>query len=158
MRPARANEDALIVLFSLGPGRLVDSLFKRGAIDYNAKNGSETRTGREDLCGLSILLNGEQGHTATVNAPLVHLHGLELGGDAGVEYALPHAHRDTGTVVKEEESANTLLFRCCDIDPIGSSVTSVSEHLDNDILDTLNVVLSLTALSFGNSKLYVAVA
>ena len=87
-----------------------------------------------------------------MNTPTVHFHALELGGNTGIEDTLLHILRHTRTVIQEEEGANTLLLGRGEIDLVGTSIASITEHFDDDILDMLNVVFGLTALGLRNAE------
>ena len=85
-------------------------------------------------------------------APTVHLHALELRRDAGIEDTLLHIQRNTRTIVQEDERADAILFGRGEIDLVGAGITSITQHLDNNVLDMLNVVLCLAPLGLRNAE------
>lgn len=87
-----------------------------------------------------------------MNTPTVHFHALELGSDTSIEDTLLHILRHTRTVIQEEEGANTLLLGRGKIDLIGSGIASITQHLDDNVLYMLNVMLGLTALGLRNAE------
>ena len=93
-----------------------------------------------------------------MNAPPVHLQRVELRGDACIEDTLEHILRNAVAVIEDEEGANTLLFRSGYIDLCRMSIAGIAKHLDNDVLDMLDVVLCLTSLGLGNAKAHEALA
>ena len=142
----------VLVFDSLRPTRLIGALAEAVGSDAHLNRRAKIDT-RCDHTGLiSVLLNREQCHSATMYAPTVHLHALELRRDAGIEDTLLHIQRNTRTIVQEDERADAILFGRGEIDLVGAGITSITQHLDNNVLDMLNVVLCLAPLGLRNAE------
>ena len=102
--------------------------------------------------------NGEQGHAATVYAPLVDDHRFELAGHARLEYLLLHRCRDADAVVNDGERAHVALSAAREKYPARMGVARVSQQLHDDVLDAPDVVLGLATLGFRDLEPNVAVA
>ena len=144
---------ATVFVFNrLRPARLVGALAQAIGGNAHLKRGTQIDARCNNACLIRVLLDREQRHTTTVNTPTVHFHALKLGGDTGIENTLLHVLRHTRTVIQEEEGANTLLLGRGEIDLIGSSIASITQHLDDNVLYMLNVMLGLTALGLRNAE------
>ena len=143
---------AVFVFNRLRPARLVGALTQAIGGNANLKRGAQIDARCNNACLIRVLLDREQRHTTTVNTPTVHFHALELGSDTGIEDTLLHILRHTRTVIQEEEGANTLLLGRGKIDLIGSGIASIAQHLDDNVLYMLNVMLGLTALGLRNAE------
>ena len=93
-----------------------------------------------------------ENHATTVNAPTVHLHALELGGNAGIKDSLLHILRNARTVIQKDKRADAIFLGRGEIDLVGAGIASITEHFDDDVLDMLNVVLSLAPLGLRNAE------
>lgn len=87
-----------------------------------------------------------------MNAPTVHLHALELGGNAGIKDSLLHILRNARTVIQKDKRADAIFLGRGEIDLVGAGIASITEHFDDDVLDMLNVVLSLAPLGLRNAE------
>ena len=87
-----------------------------------------------------------------MNAPTVHLHALELGGNAGIKDSLLHILRNARTVIQKDKRADASFLGRGEIDLVGAGIASITEHFDDDVLDMLNVVLSLAPLGLRNAE------
>ena len=93
-----------------------------------------------------------ENNATTVNAPTVHLHALELGGNAGIEDSLLHILRNARTVIQKDKRADAIFLGRGEIDLVGAGISSIAEHFYDDILDILNVVFCLAPLSLRNAE------
>ena len=87
-----------------------------------------------------------------MNAPAIHLHALELGGNAGIEDALLHILRHARPVIQKDERTDAIFLGRGEIDLVGAGITSVAQHFDDNILDMLDVVLCLAPLGLRNAE------
>lgn len=154
---AHAAEDTGFIFGGLGPRRLIGPLGQRIGVGGHANRRSHVRSRGDNLGRKGVLANREKRHASTVNTPPVHFHGLKLGGHACIEDALAHVIGNAGAIVEEEEGADTLLFHSGDVDGFGAGIAGVAKHLDDNVLDVLDIVLGLTTLGLGNPKLDEAV-
>ena len=152
MGSASTDIASVFVFHSLGPARLVGALTQAIGGNAHLKRRPQIDTRCNDTSLIGVLLNREQRHSTTMDTPAIHFHALELGGDTGIEDALLHFLRHARTVIQEEEGANTLLLGRGKIDLIGAGIASITQHLDDNVLDMLNVMLSLTALGLRNTE------
>ena len=152
MGSTHAAQRALFVLGGLRPRRLVSAFGQRIGIDRHAKGGSELEARCDHLGAQGVLTDRKERHAAPVDSPSVHLHGLQFGGDARIENALAHLLGHTGAVIDEEEGANTLLLARRDVYRTGARIAGISQHLDDDVLDLLDIVLGLTSLGLGHAQ------
>lgn len=143
MRAASAHIATVLVLHGLRPAGLVGALAKAVGSDAHLKDRAKVNIRRDNACLVGVLLNREQRHASTVNAPTIHLHTLELGGNAGIEDALLHILRHARAVIQKDERTNAIFLGRGEIDLVGAGITSVAQHFDDNILDMLDVVLCL---------------
>ena len=93
-----------------------------------------------------------------MDAPLVHDHGLELAGDAGLEDALLQGSGHAVSVVDEDEGLAVAFARAGEVDVAGVGVARVAQHLDDDILNGADIVLGLAPLCLGGLEAHKAVS
>ena len=82
-----------------------------------------------------------------MDTPFVHTHAFELGCDARIKDAITHILWNSRSVIEEKEGANTLLLTRGEVDIASTCVACISQHFDDDVLDMLDIVFGLTALS-----------
>ena len=87
-----------------------------------------------------------------MDAPAIHVHRLELGGDAGIEDTLLHVCGNPRAIVQDGDDPSIALPRRGDEDAPGAGVAGVAQHLDDGILDALDVVLGLAPLRFRHAE------
>ena len=79
---------------------------------------------------------------------LVHNHRVQLRGHPGVEDQLTKVRRYAFSIVKNSDSAQTIgVFRSSDHNCRRPGIPRISQHLDHRILDLLDVMARLSALS-----------
>ena len=84
-----------------------------------------------------------------MDTPLVHMHGVELGGDARLEYALVHGGGHSVAVVDHDDPATLPLARDGHEDALRMGVTRVAQHLYDDVLGGTDIVSRLATLRLG---------
>ena len=142
----------LFVLGRLGPGGLIGALGQHIGIGDDGKDGAEALARCDNAGGLAVLADGEQGHTTAVNTPSVHMHGLELGGDARLEDVLLHIYGNTAPVVDDDQGAVRIGLAYRKEDVARAGIAGVAQKLDNDVLDMLDIVPCLATLSLGHAQ------
>ena len=85
-------------------------------------------------------------------APSIHVHALELGGDAGVEYAVLHICGYARAVIEQKDAALRIGLSEGEVDRASPGIASVPQRLDDDVLDVLDIVLGLPALGLGHAE------
>ena len=93
-----------------------------------------------------------------MDAPLVHMRRIELGGDARLEDALVHLGRDAVAVVDDRDAAAIPLARYCHEDRTRMGVAGVAERLDDDIFGRADVVRGLAPLGLLAAQAHESVA
>ena len=152
VRATGADIATVLVLHGLRPAGLVGALAKSVGSDAHLKDRAKINIRRDNACLVGVLLNREQCHASTVNAPAIHLHALELGGNAGIEDALLHILRHARPVIQKDERTDAIFLGRGEIDLVGAGITSVAQHFDDNILDMLDVVLCLAPLGLRNAE------
>ena len=84
-----------------------------------------------------------------MHAPLVQVHGVQLGRDAGLEHAPVQRGGNAAAVVHHDEAPPAAFARDGQKHVLGLRVARVAQHLDDDVLGGPDVVRRLPALRFG---------
>jgi hypothetical protein len=93
-----------------------------------------------------------------VYTPVVHDHRVKLGGNARLEDSLLEVCGDTTAVVNDREGATVIISRGGNENPARIGITGIAQHLDDDVLDTLDIMLCLTTLSLRTPQAYKSIA
>ena len=93
-----------------------------------------------------------------MHAPPIHMHRIELGRNASIENLLTHGIRKARAIVNHDDAALiTFAIRGYEYG-VGTSVTRVAKHLNDNVLGTANVMLCLPSLRLADTKPDEAVA
>ena len=87
-----------------------------------------------------------------MHAPSVHMHRIELGRNASIENLLTHGIRKARAIVNHDDAALVTFTICSYEDGVGTCVTRIAKHLDDNVLGTANIMLRLPSLRLANTK------
>lgn len=82
-----------------------------------------------------------------MHTPAIHVHRLKLARDARLKDFLGYGGGDTVAVIDDKKAAKAALARACNKNMGRMGVAGIANHLADRILNILDVVLGLTALS-----------
>ena len=93
-----------------------------------------------------------------MHAPSVHMHRIELGRNSRIKNLLTHGIRKARAIINHNDAALVTFAICSYEYGVGTGVTRITEHLDDNVLGTANVMLRLPSLCLADTKSDEAVA
>ena len=87
-----------------------------------------------------------------MHAPSVHMNRIELGRNARIKNLLTHGIRKARAIINHDDAALVTFAICSYKYGVGTCVTRIAEHLDDNVLGTANIMLRLPSLRLTNTK------
>ena len=86
-----------------------------------------------------------------MDPPLIHMHGIKLRRDAGLENGLLQMQRNAVAVVNHRNGSLAALSGNGDEDIPGAGIARIAKHFDDDILTATDILRRLTPFGLGAS-------